>query len=75
MEYNGWSNRDTWLVYLWLTNDQDSYNTVKSVIKDPSYTFAGKVAGLQNLCKIISRDEINYKNVNWDEVIKAFQDE
>lgn len=23
-DYNGWANKETWLVYLWLTNDQAS---------------------------------------------------
>ena len=25
--YNGWSNYDTWVVNLWLGNDEGSYNT------------------------------------------------
>lgn len=24
--YNGWANRPTWLVHLWLTNEEPSYN-------------------------------------------------
>lgn len=26
--YNGWSNYETWLVSLWLNNDQASYNAL-----------------------------------------------
>ena len=26
--YNGWKNRETWLVNLWLTNEQGPYNTL-----------------------------------------------
>jgi hypothetical protein len=29
--YNGWSNYETWVVNLWLGNDEDSYNTCRSL--------------------------------------------
>jgi hypothetical protein len=30
--YNGWPNRPTWLVSLWLNNDQDAYNHMHSIL-------------------------------------------
>lgn len=32
-EYNGWSNRETWVVNLWLTNNERYYDTLQSIIK------------------------------------------
>lgn len=32
-EYNGWTNRETWVVNLWLTNNESYYDTLQSIIK------------------------------------------
>ena len=32
-EHNGWSNYKTWIVNLWLTNDEETYNELKEIIK------------------------------------------
>ncbi len=29
--YNGWTNYETWVVNLWLTNDEDTYNRCRSL--------------------------------------------
>jgi hypothetical protein len=29
--YNGWSNYETWVVNLWLGNEEDSYSTCRSL--------------------------------------------
>ncbi len=30
-DYNGWSNRETWLAALWLDNDPDTYDVARSL--------------------------------------------
>lgn len=31
MAYNGWSTYETWCVYTWLTNDEATFNTCRSI--------------------------------------------
>lgn len=31
--YNGWSNRETWVVNLWLSSEQYSYDMLQHIVK------------------------------------------
>ncbi len=33
LEYNGWTNYETWNVALWIQNDQFLYNTAKACVE------------------------------------------
>ena len=37
--YNGYCNRETWLVSLWLNNDQDNYELLDNVLRQSTTGF------------------------------------
>lgn len=40
-EYNGWPNRETWALNLWLSHDETIYNTVLEQIPDALAAYTG----------------------------------
>lgn len=51
--YNGWSNYETWLVALWLNNDQASYNALEA-LKAEDESEHPKAESLEELVRSMS---------------------
>lgn len=77
--YNGWSNYETWLVALWLNNDQASYNYLAALKAEPGSVHR-KAERLEELTKELYEfeptglvaDFVNaaFGRVNWMEVLQ-----
>ena len=46
--YNGWSNRETWLVSLWLNNDELNYRLLSDIL-ELNISISNKARKLQEL--------------------------
>lgn len=76
--YNGWSNYETWLVALWLNNDQASYNALEA-LKAGGGSEHRKAESLEELVRElyefepvgIVADLVNsaFARVNWVEIV------
>ena len=65
-KYNGYANRDTWLVCLWLTNDALNYQKAK---KNKKLLLKMKKSALIRALKSFQyKDKINWNNVRVTEV-------
>ena len=82
VEYNGWTNRETWVVNLWLTNDESYYEELQAIIKNfDSNEQAEELE--QYVHWIIDVDEASMTTdllstslgrVNWHEIARANQE-
>ena len=81
-EFNGWSNRETWLANLWLTNDECYYEELQAIIKN--FDSEEQAEELEQYVHwIIDVDEASMTTdllstslcrVNWHEIARANQE-
>jgi hypothetical protein len=72
-KYNGWSNRETWLVNVWFADDIHEPTTAETLelmvtdeIKE-ALEATGAMAGFL-------RDMMNTQAINWDELAEHIED-
>ena len=77
--YNGWTNRETWNVQLWITNDEPLYKLVKSLLGNPQKgsvttgTFADDLeAFLWIMWEGKTPDGCRLNPVNWVEIATSW---
>jgi len=73
LEYNGWTNYETWNFMLWADNDEPTYNKVKALVKD-ALTIHGvaTVSGLaDDLRELADSEAPELKTSFYSDVINA----
>lgn len=77
--YCGWSNYETWLVSLWLSNEECYYHELQDILRD--YEGQERIEELEQACRFIVErhddtglrgDLINavLTRVNWQEIVE-----
>jgi hypothetical protein len=69
--YNGWSNRATWNVSLWLNNDEGLYNELQAVLRHND-NVKDCAAAIEELCVALwtdkTPDDDPLSDVDWEEI-------
>ena len=82
-KFHGWKNRETWLVNLWLTNDENIYNLINDMFKHLKYTYQMRdfiddlLFGMNSIAENgLMLDLLNsaIANVNIFEIVEFFRD-
>ena len=77
-KYNGWSNRDTFLVVLWLNNDKNNYRRLehlKNGIGSKKLEDLTNIELYEKLKTFNYGDKIDWNNVNVDEIRESILEE
>jgi len=67
--YNGWSNRETWLVSLWLNNDRFNYELLADAYKQNSGDFE-QAEWLEQQLRYQLDDEVGSANL-WSDLLST----
>ena len=73
-KYNGWTNRATWAVNLWLTNDETMFSRAVDYARDSGEcdsTFNFYIEGMLHNWDHIVEDCDDFVDVNWAEILKT----
>lgn len=81
-EYNGWKNRATWLVALWLESDEASYHDFQTVPRNKDAIKAYVLNRKMRTCDGFRTDIKPYYTrdkelsmVDWDRITEAYQED
>ena len=81
-EYNGWSNYETWLANLWLTNDESNYALLQEALSKDMWRTYEQAEWLEMMLRYELDDEIDepclwrdllraaFGRINWSEIIE-----
>ena len=73
-KYNGWTNYETWVFKLWIDNDQELYNDVKSwCSRCYEYKISEKLKKLAEDMTLEFNQSINYSGLASDLIGRALQ--
>ena len=68
-DYNGWTNRETWLVNVWYNPEsKEDIDYLEETLEDEFYELVGGSANIYT-------DLIDFHVINWDELREHFDDD
>lgn len=80
-KYNGWTNRETWAAFTWLTNDETMYHDVRGSCAEAIQDYVEGLAeqdersSVGNELMVMFEDIGSLWRVNWEEIAKALSED
>jgi hypothetical protein len=79
--YNGWSNKETWITHLWLSNDEVTYSIARDIVEQYQSRGTEKLKEWTEACNPLEGQANIYSDllgvaldrVNWEEIAQALK--